>query len=163
DNEDAARWRHELVTIKPDSPVKMTLEEKTYDGYEYKDIYTHFSELEFNSLLNRLGGKGEEIEDTTFDEFPLEVEKEVRKDIYTVVSELEFSYIINRVSGNGEEIEETIFDELHLEVLKEVRKDIFTGNEALLVEMLDDNYHYSPVEAIDVSNESGNSVMTKET
>ncbi|HLR23310.1 MAG TPA: DNA polymerase I [Pseudogracilibacillus sp.] len=120
DNEDAARLSHELVTIKTDSPVKMTLEDMTYDGYEYKDIYTLFSELEFNSLLNRLSGNGEEIEETTFDEFPLEV-------------------------------------------LKEVRKDIFTGNDALLVEMLDDNYHYSPVEAIVVSNESGNYVMTKET
>ena len=67
------------------------------------------------------------------------------------------------MSGNGEEIEETTFDELPFEVLKEVRKEIFTGNDALLVEMLDDNYHYSPVEAIVVSNETGNFVMTKET
>jgi len=120
DNEDAARMSHELVTIKTDSPVEMTLEDMTYEGYEYKDIYTLFSELEFNSLINRL-------------------------------------------SGNGEEIEETTFDELPFEVLKEVRKEIFTGNDALLVEMLDDNYHYSPVEAIVVSNETGNFVMTKET
>src|SRR5699024_6217276 len=49
DNADAARLSHEVVAIKTASPVKMTLEDMTYDGYVYKDIYTLFSELEFNS------------------------------------------------------------------------------------------------------------------
>src|SRR5699024_7019353 len=78
-------------------------------------------------------------------------------------SELEFNSFLNRSSGNGEEIEDTTFDEFPLEVLKEVRKNIFTVNDALLVEILDDNYHYSTVEASVVSNEYDNNVMTKET
>src|SRR5699024_6807461 len=84
-------------------------------------------------------------------------------DNYPLFSELEFNSLLNRLSGNGAEIEEIIFDELPFEVLKEVRKDIFTVNDALLVEVLDDNYNYSEVEAIVVSNESGNYVIRKET
>lgn len=120
DNEEAARMSHELVTIKTDSPIEVKIDDIAYEGYEYSNIYTLFSELEFNTLLDRL-------------------------------------------RGDGEEAEEVIFEEMPYEILEEVRSDIFTGQDALLVEMLSDNYHYSPVEAIVIANDTGNYVMTKET
>lgn len=52
----------QLATINRTSPIEITLDDLTYEGFEYKDVYELFTELEFRSLLDRLHMNTEETE-----------------------------------------------------------------------------------------------------
>src|SRR5699024_525141 len=58
--EDAFMSR-DLATINQQTPITISLQDLDYEGYEYKNIYDLFTELEFRSLLDRLHSeKGDE-------------------------------------------------------------------------------------------------------
>ncbi|MBF6138413.1 DNA polymerase I, partial [Nocardia otitidiscaviarum] len=87
----------DLVTIKRDTPIDLSLNNLTYKGYEQSKVAAIFNDLEFRSLLNRIG-----VED-------------------------------NSTPKEMQEIEYSIVDE--------IKEPMFTGKEALVVEMITDNYH----------------------
>lgn len=79
--EDAFMSR-ELATINIDSPIEISAEDINYDGYKYEDIYELFSELEFRSLLNRLG-VDENKEATQLEAFDYEIVENITEDLFT--------------------------------------------------------------------------------
>ena len=81
--EDAFMSR-DLATINQDSPITISLHDLDYSGYEYKDIYDLFSELEFRSLLDRLHGeKGDEAIQIELEEFDYEIIDDITSDLFT--------------------------------------------------------------------------------
>src|SRR5690625_625011 len=81
-HKDDAFMSRELATIDTDSPITIALDDLEYDGYTYDDIYTLFSELEFRTLLERIGAT-DESETAQLTEFTFEIVEEVRTDILT--------------------------------------------------------------------------------
>ncbi|MEI3606027.1 DNA polymerase I [Pseudogracilibacillus sp. SE30717A] len=74
----------ELATIDLDSPLTISLEELGYKGYEYKNIYELFSELEFRSLLDRLHGeKSDEEVVVELETFDYQIVDEITEDLFT--------------------------------------------------------------------------------
>lgn len=118
-HKDNAWMSRELATIDQKVPIEIGLEDLIYHGYEYKNIYALFSELEFRSLLDRLHGEKEEQTVEVMDDFPFEV-------------------------------------------LEDVTADLFTGEDALFLEMLTEDYHTAHIEAIGITNINGNFVIPTE-
>ncbi|PAV30407.1 DNA polymerase I [Virgibacillus profundi] len=110
---DEAFMSKELVTIKCDSPIKVSVDELSYEGYEQSKVSSVFKDLGFQSLLNKLDGQ------TT-----------------------------------DEENENNELKEIELSILDEISEEIFTGNEALVVEMLSENYHTAAIEGFGIVNEN---------
>lgn len=83
-------------------------------------------------------------------------------DIYELFSELEFRTLLDRLhdgSSDGEQIE---LDEIEFNIVEEITEHMLTNQSALQLEMITDNYHEAEIEAIGISNETGNYVFTKE-
>src|SRR5699024_3672934 len=66
----------DLATIKRDTPIEIGLKDLDYKGYEDEKVLELFKDLEFNSLIDRMGGEDsnveEELEEVAFsiiDEF----------------------------------------------------------------------------------------------
>src|SRR5690625_3174129 len=118
--EEDAWMSRDLATINTESPIEIKLEDLTYEGYEYNDIYELFSELGFRTLLERLTGNDNE-------ELQTELEKFDYKD------------------------------------MDELTGDFFTGEEALLMEMITENYHEANIEAIGIANRNETIVLKTET
>lgn len=73
-HKDDALLSRELVTIKRDSPIEINIDDVQYTGFNDKDVLSLFQDLEFNSLIERLGGEVdteplEEMEYTSLAEF----------------------------------------------------------------------------------------------
>src|SRR5699024_10721721 len=109
---DNAKMSKELVTIKCDSPVEVTLEDLPYKGFAKNKVTSIFKDLGFQSLLSRLD---------------------------------------HQQSDNEEDHHE--FKTLDFTIVDHITKYLFTGEEALYVEMLTDNYHHAPIEGIGIVNE----------
>ncbi|HLS59865.1 MAG TPA: DNA polymerase I [Virgibacillus sp.] len=105
---DDAFMSKELVTIKCDTPIEISLTDLEYKGYDETKVYDLFKDLGFQSLLARTGIESDESEEEL------------------------------------EEIDFTIVDDITV--------DMFTGNEAMVVEMLGENYHETPIEGIGLVN-----------
>ncbi|RWZ59804.1 DNA polymerase I [Halobacillus fulvus] len=78
--------------------------------------------------------------------------------------ELGFQSLIGRVQNGGEEDPSLTEDypEIEIDVLEDIQDDLFTGQEAIVVEMLYDNYHQAPVEGIAIVNDQKKYVLTIE-
>src|SRR5699024_5530232 len=50
-----ALMSQELARINRQSPIKISLDDLTYEGYDDNNVYAIFQELEFQSLMDRLG------------------------------------------------------------------------------------------------------------
>ncbi|WP_029267301.1 DNA polymerase I [Virgibacillus alimentarius] len=109
---DNAKMSKELVTIKCDSPVEVTLEDLPYKGFAKNKVTSIFKDLGFQSLLSRLD---------------------------------------HQQSDNEEDHHE--FKTIDFTIVDHITKDLFSGEEALYVEMLTDNYHHAPIEGIGIVNE----------
>ncbi|MFC3040085.1 DNA polymerase I [Virgibacillus xinjiangensis] len=71
--------------------------------------------------------------------------------------ELGFQSLLDRIGGDttAEGTSEPM-KEIDVTILREVTDDIFTGKEALVAEMLGENYHTGTIEGFGISNEKGN-------
>src|SRR5699024_3953186 len=81
-HEEDARMSHDLVTIDRNAPIQITLEDVPYSGYDRDKLYDLFSDLEFRTLLEKLGGSSEERESET-EEVDYEVVEEITEDMFT--------------------------------------------------------------------------------
>ncbi|MFC7061557.1 DNA polymerase I [Halobacillus seohaensis] len=76
--------------------------------------------------------------------------------VAAIFRDLGFQSLINRVSSDQEGSDENStpeeWDAINVEVIHEVNKDMFTGEEAVVVEMLHENYHLSPIVGISIVN-----------
>ncbi|SDN77514.1 DNA polymerase I [Halobacillus aidingensis] len=77
--------------------------------------------------------------------------------------DLGFQSLLSRVQEGGTESEEAQeLPEIDVEVVQEITADLFTGKEAVVVEMLYDNYHTAPVEGIAIVNDQRKFVLSME-
>ncbi|MCA1009906.1 DNA polymerase I [Halobacillus halophilus] len=77
--------------------------------------------------------------------------------------DLGFQSLLSRVQEGGTEDESGAaepFPDIKVEVVEDLEDDMFTGKEALVVEMLYDNYHQAEVEGIAIVNESNKYVIS---
>ncbi|MBO1004506.1 DNA polymerase I [Pseudogracilibacillus auburnensis] len=109
----------DLATINIESPITISLEDLNFEGYEYQDIYSLFSELGFRTLLDRLHGEAEEAPQMELEPF-------------------------------------------HYDIIDELSTDLFTGEEALHLEMVTENYHEAKIEAVSIVGEKGCFVIETE-
>ncbi|WP_202080745.1 DNA polymerase I [Caldalkalibacillus salinus] len=62
-HKDDAFMSKDLATILREAPLEVNIEQAKYDGYDVEKVVPLFKELEFNSILERVGGTVEEEED----------------------------------------------------------------------------------------------------
>ncbi|MBU5468088.1 DNA polymerase I [Virgibacillus sp. MSJ-26] len=74
--------------------------------------------------------------------------------VHNLFKDLEFNSLLNKLNGEDAENEEVSAElqKIEYQILDKVTGSIFTGNEAIFVEMLTDNYHQAPVEGIGIVN-----------
>lgn len=75
--------------------------------------------------------------------------------------ELGFQSLLSRVQDGGEGTEaEEVLPEIEVEVVDDVTADMFTGKEAVVIEMLYENYHTAPIEGIAIVNDNRKIVLS---
>ncbi|WP_226583636.1 DNA polymerase I [Halobacillus litoralis] len=76
--------------------------------------------------------------------------------------ELGFQSLLSRVQEGGEDAdgESQGLPEIEIEVVQDIETHLFTGKEAVVIEMLYDNYHTAPVEGIAIVNEEKKYVIS---
>ncbi|MCF3942568.1 DNA polymerase I [Oceanobacillus alkalisoli] len=81
-----------------------------------------------------------------------------KNQVIAVFKELGFNSLLNRFAADaGEEEEETVpMRKLDYEIVSKVDETIFSGDSALVVEIIEENYHQAPIVGFGVVNESGN-------
>ncbi len=72
----------ELATITREAPVEMTLSEIEYKGYETDKVVSFYKELGFNSLLNKLEGDHDGVEEEGLAEIEYKMIEEITDDIF---------------------------------------------------------------------------------
>lgn len=82
EHKDDAYMSQQLVEINRQTPVTITLDELTYEGYDDESVYELFQELEFKSLIDRLNIAGN-VEDTPLANIQYTVVDEVTEDMFT--------------------------------------------------------------------------------
>lgn len=89
------------------------------------------------------------LEDLPYDGYELTKVSAIFKD-------LGFQSLLSRLGevADEEQPNNTLVD-IDYEIIEEVTEDMFTGEEALVIEMLKDNYHQTPIEGIGVVNKQG--------
>src|SRR5690625_1272168 len=90
--EDAFMSR-DLATINQESPITISLNDLDYEGYEYRDIYELFSDLEFRSLLDRLHGESGDEPQIELEAFEYEIVDEITEEIFSERSALHVEMI----------------------------------------------------------------------
>ncbi|MFD1038095.1 DNA polymerase I [Virgibacillus byunsanensis] len=75
--------------------------------------------------------------------------------VSTIFKDLGFQSLLTKLEGEtiDGETNEVELKEINFSILKEVTSDIFTGNEALVIEMIGDNYHTATIEGFGLVNE----------
>ncbi|ELK47274.1 DNA polymerase I [Halobacillus sp. BAB-2008] len=96
------------------------------------------------------------LKDIAYEGYPSQAVSNFFKD-------LGFQSLLSRIQGEeGESEAKTELPDIEVEVIEELKEEMFTGREALVVEMLYENYHTAPIEAIAIVNEEKKYVLTLE-
>ncbi|WP_082233619.1 DNA polymerase I [Halobacillus massiliensis] len=85
--------------------------------------------------------------------------------VQNVFRELGFQSLVSRVSQGEDEDEPAVseeFEPVNFEVITELKEELITGHEALVVEMLQENYHHSPIVGISIVNKEKSYFITIE-
>ncbi|SDQ44153.1 DNA polymerase I [Virgibacillus salinus] len=109
DHKSEAFMSKQLVTINCDSPIKISTDDLTYEGYQQSDVSAIFKDLGFLSLLTRLTGDPTEENDITqgLSEINYTILNEVTEEIFTeknaalVVEMLKENYHQAPIEGFG--------------------------------------------------------------
>lgn len=125
--------------------LKENLETYKEQAYLSKDLATIY--LETPITINK--------DDLTYQGFTYD-------DIYELFSELEFRNLLNRLRSSSNSEEATDLEEVQFEVVEEIDHRILSDQAALQLEMMTENYHEAPIEAIGLVNETGNYVFKTE-
>lgn len=79
---DQAIMSKELATITREAPVEIKIEDIEYEGFEKEKVISIFKELGFNSLLEKIGGDTEAIEEN-LDEIEFIIADEIKEDMFS--------------------------------------------------------------------------------
>jgi len=75
--------------------------------------------------------------------------------VYSIFKNLEFNSLLDKVDDGDTEINnktEEKFQNIDFKIVDNITNSMFTGNEAIFVEILTDNYHQDPIEGIGLVN-----------
>jgi DNA polymerase-1 len=72
----------ELATITREAPVEIKIDDVEYEGYEKEKVVGIFKELGFNSLLEKLGGDTEAVEEN-LEEIEFTIAEEINEEIFS--------------------------------------------------------------------------------
>lgn len=104
--EDAYMSR-ELATINCESPIEVSIDDLSYEGYSSQDVSSLFKDLGFQSLLNRIGAEEtvEEIQEE-MEEINFEIVDKVTEEMFTgdeaiIIEMLSDSYHTAPIEGIG--------------------------------------------------------------
>lgn len=104
--EDAYMSR-ELATINCESPIEVSIDDLSYEGYSSQDVSSLFKDLGFQSLLNRIGAEEtveeiqEEMEEITFEIVDKVTEEMFTGDEALIIEMLSDSYHTAPIEGIG--------------------------------------------------------------
>lgn len=79
---DQALMSKELATITREAPVEIKIEDIEYEGFEKEKVISIFKELGFNSLLEKISGDTEAIEEN-LDEIEFIIADEIKEDMFS--------------------------------------------------------------------------------
>src|SRR5690625_2641270 len=142
--------------------TKLLKEYQTID-----DVYEHIDELGGKKLKENLTNHKDDAfmskELVTINvESPIEVKLNEltyqgydEGKVHEIFKSLGFQSLLNRMGVEAEDNSESL-TEMSYTVVEEVTLDMFTGDEAIVIDMLTDNYHESPIEGIGVVNSENN-------
>ena len=142
--------------------TKLLKEYQTID-----DVYEHIDELGGKKLKENLKNHKDDAfmskELVTINvESPIEVKLNEltyqgydEAKVYKLFKSLGFQSLLNRMGVEAEDNSGSL-TELSYTVVDEVSADMFTGDEAIVIDVLTDNYHESPIEGIGVVNSENN-------
>ncbi|MBU8905148.1 DNA polymerase I [Desertibacillus haloalkaliphilus] len=99
---------------------------------------------------------------TIFREAPVDVDLETLSfgeydtdKVVELFKELEFKSLLTKFSGEDEDEVEASFDELNFEIVTEVKEEHLRKPAAMVVEVLDENYHEADILGMSIVNETG--------
>jgi DNA polymerase I len=77
-----------------------------------------------------------------------------QSEVSSIFRELGFKSLLHRIEGKEDEDTTTVNEQSAIDftVLKEINDDLFTGEEALIVEMIEENYHQASIEGFSIVN-----------
>ncbi|MEW9675487.1 DNA polymerase I [Lentibacillus sp. L22] len=141
--------------------TKLIKQYQTLDG-----VYAHMDEISGKKLKENLSNHKDEAfmsKDlvTINRDSPIEVTVDdityhgyEQGKVTAVFKDLGFQSLLNRVSGeSGDEEEKETLTPIDYTIVDKIKTEMFTGAEAMVVEMLGDNYHQEPIEGIGIVNE----------
>lgn len=83
--------------------------------------------------------------------------------VFELFQELGFKSLLDRLHGEAEHEEREQLSDIEFKVVDAITEEMLNDHSALHVEMISDNYHKANIEAIGLSNKTGNYVFTLET
>ncbi|WP_163538139.1 DNA polymerase I [Gracilibacillus sp. YIM 98692] len=125
--------------------LKEKLETHKDDAFMSKELVT----------INRTSPIEIAIEDTSYDGYTTD-------DVKHIFMELGFQSLLSRITGDDEEQPETNLSEIEYDKVEEITLDLFTGQDAMELEILNENYHQEAVIGIAVVNHKGKYLIPTE-
>lgn len=129
-----------------------------------ENVYDHIDDIRGKKLKENLTNHKEEAfmskQLVTIErDAPLEISTETTvykgyatNDVRAIFTDLGFKSLVSRLT-DADDTAKNKMPPIEYTVIHELDADIFTGNDALVVEMLADNYHYGEIEGIGIVNE----------
>jgi DNA polymerase I len=117
--------------------LKEKLEENQEQAMMSKELVTIFKETPLELGITDLGYSGYDQES-----------------VATLFSELGFKSLLNRIGGT--EVEDEKIDDLDFETINEIEAKHLVSPSAMIVEVMDENYHNADIQGISLVNEKGN-------
>ncbi|MFD2211131.1 DNA polymerase I [Virgibacillus halophilus] len=133
--------------------------------HSLEEVYVHIDEISGKKLKEKLTEHHEDavmskqlatidmdaplvigMKDTVYESYDAAKVSEIFKD-------LGFQSLLAKMDDGEEEPESKVLQNITFKSVDEVKEDMFTGKEALMIEMLEENYHKAPVVGIGIANE----------
>ncbi|TLS39147.1 DNA polymerase I [Pseudalkalibacillus caeni] len=118
------------------------LKEKLQDNHELavmsKDLVTIFCDTPIDFSLDSISYSGYDA-----------------KKVSALFKDLDFKSLLSRIEGEGTEEPDADIEELEFERLTEVKDEALHSPAALMVEVMDENYHNADIQGIAIVNEKG--------
>ncbi|WP_027107708.1 DNA polymerase I [Lacticigenium naphthae] len=77
--------------------------------------------------------------------------------------EMDFKSHLKKIDSSEYNTEKEELETVHYSMIEEITPEMFTGKTALYIEMFDDNYHLSPIQAIAWGNETKTYIASEQT
>ncbi|WP_100405081.1 DNA polymerase I [Bacillus solitudinis] len=118
--------------------MKEKLEENKEQAMMSKELATIYLEVPYDSNL----------EDFSFGHYD-------KKKIVSLFKELDFSSLISKFDEDGETLEKEEFDDVKFEIIDDIKAEYLMNPSALVVEVIEENYHKGDILGMAVTNEAG--------